>query len=212
METEMLNQSRNDIDSSTPQWGDNAPRGGKAVLNRIIRDKATVPLFFGQTLVNSLRDMGYNSTTSALCEHVDNAIQWGASEVRVYLHQAGKKGDYHVDVLVLDDGVGMQPNVLKVATSFGGSMVYGSRAGIGRYGMGMKTAALSMSPVMDLYSWQEQGAFYNMTLDVEAIGREGTNLIELPDPTLMDELPSAIADRLGDSSGIGCPLGCIRRE
>jgi hypothetical protein len=35
--------------------------------------------------------MGYNSTTSALCEHVDNAIQWGASEVRVYLHQAGKK-------------------------------------------------------------------------------------------------------------------------
>jgi hypothetical protein len=51
-------------------------------------------------------------------------------------------------------------------------------------------------PVMDLYSWQEQGAFYNMTLDVEAIGRERTNLIELPDPTLMDELPSAIADIL----------------
>jgi hypothetical protein len=196
METEMLDQSRDDIDVSTPKWGDNAPRGGKVVLNRIIKEKATVPLFFGQTLVNSLRDMGYNTTTSALCEHVDNAIQWGASEVRVYFHQTGRKGDYHVDVLVLDDGVGMQPNVLKFATSFGGSMVYGSREGIGRYGMGMKTAALSMSPIMDLYFWQDRGMFYNMTLDVVQIGRERTNLIELPDPTLMDELPSAIADIL----------------
>ncbi len=190
----MLNQVKSDIDSSTPQWGESAPRGGKTVLNRIIKDKASVPLFFGQTLINSLRDMGYNSTTSALCEHIDNAIQWGASEVRVYFHQAGKKGDYHVDVMVLDNGVGMPANILKVATSFGGSMVYGSREGIGRYGMGMKTAALSMSPVMDLYSWQEPGTFYNMVLDVNDIGKEKANLIELPDPTLFDELPSKIVD------------------
>ena len=49
----------------------------------------------------------------------------------------------------------MAPNILRFATSFGGSMVYDNRSGIGRYGMGMKTAALSMCPVMDLYSWQE---------------------------------------------------------
>jgi hypothetical protein len=65
---------------STVFWGDDAPKGGKAVLARILRDGAKVPLFLGQTLVNSLRDMGYNNTTSALCEHVDNAIQWGATE------------------------------------------------------------------------------------------------------------------------------------
>ena len=60
--------------------------------------------------------------------------------------------------------------------------------------MGMKTAALSMSPIMDLYSWQEANAYYNMTLDVEAIGQERTNTVELPDPTLMTELPSEITD------------------
>ena len=75
-------------------------------------------------------------------------------------------------------------------------MVYDNRSGIGRYGMGMKTAALSMCPVMDLYSWQEPGAYYNMTLDVEAIGKERANLIELPDPTLMDQLPSEVSDML----------------
>jgi hypothetical protein len=34
-------------------WGEDAPRGGKVVLNRIIKEKATVPLFFGQTLISS---------------------------------------------------------------------------------------------------------------------------------------------------------------
>ena len=187
---------QNPGDLQNPTWGEEAPRGGKAVLNRIIKEKSTVPLFFGQTLISSLRDVGYNSTTSALCEHVDNAIQWDATEVRVYFRQTGKIGSLKTDVLVLDNGSGMAPNILKFATSFGGSMVFDNRNGIGRYGMGMKTAALSMSPVMDLYSWQEPGAYYNMTLDVEAIGKEKSNLIELPDPTLMDLLPSEVSDIL----------------
>lgn len=190
----MNTQELFEADLQNPSWGDDSPKGGRAVLNRIIKEKATVPLFFGQTLVQSLRDVGYNSTTSALCEHVDNAIQWGATDVRIYFSQAGKKGDYEINVLVLDNGKGMAPNVLKVATSFGGSMVFGNRTGIGRYGMGMKTAALSMSPVMDLYSWQEPGVIYNMTLDVEAIGREKANLIELADPNLLDELPTRITE------------------
>ena len=34
---------------SMPNWGDDAPRGGMAVMNRILKDKATVPLFFAQS-------------------------------------------------------------------------------------------------------------------------------------------------------------------
>ena len=192
----MLEQSTQEVDLQSPAWGDDAPRGGKAVLNRIIKEKATVPLFFGQTLIRSLRDVGYNSTTSALCEHVDNSIQWSATEIRVYFRQSGKRGAYQIDILVLDNGSGMAPNILKFATSFGGSMVFDNRSDIGRYGMGMKTAALSMCPVLDLYSWQEPGAYYNMTLDVEAIGKERSNLVELPAPALMDLLPSEVSDIL----------------
>jgi len=47
----------------TPQWGSTSPRGGRTVLNRVLKDGQKVPLFLGQTLVNSLRDLGYNSTT-----------------------------------------------------------------------------------------------------------------------------------------------------
>lgn len=181
-------------DAVVPNWGADAPRGGKAVMNRILKEKATVPLFFAQTLIQSLRDVGYNHTTSALCEHVDNAIQAGASVVRIYFRQSGKKGEYEIDAAVYDNGQGMPPAVLKVATAFGGSMNFGNREGIARFGMGMKTAALSMSPVLEIYSWQEQNAIYGMTLDVEAVGKERSNLVELPDATLHTDLPDEIAD------------------
>src|SRR6266851_4231025 len=130
--------------SPETQWGPDAPRGARAVFARIIKEGSNVPLFLGQTLINALRDLGYNDTTSAVCEHVDNAIQWGAKEVRVYFNESGRRGaSKKIDVLVLDNGNGMAPNVLRAACAFGGSMCYDNRSGVGRYGMGMKAAALS---------------------------------------------------------------------
>ena len=191
----------NENDTSSPgeydlTWATDAPKGGKTVMNRVLKDGANVPLFFAQTLVSSLRDQGYNDTTSALCEHVDNSIQADATEVRIYFRQTGKRGTYKTDVAVLDNGRGMAPNVLKVAMAFGGSMNFNNRSGIGRFGMGMKTAALSMSPLVEFFSWQEPKAFYNIALDVDAIGRERTNAVLLPDPELLDELPSDVVDVL----------------
>ena len=183
-----------DIEDHDSKWADDSPKGGKTVLNRILKDGANVPLFFAQTLVSSLRDQGYNSTTSALCEHVDNSIDANASEVRIYFRQTGRPGAYKTDVAVLDNGSGMAPNVLKVAMAFGGSMNFNNRSGIGRFGMGMKTASLSMSPIVEFYSWQESGAIYNIALDVEAVGRERSNSVMLPDPELLHELPDNVAD------------------
>lgn len=176
-------------------WSADAPRGGKTVINRALKEKTTVPLFLAQTMISSLRDVGYNDTTSALCEHVDNAIQAGATEIRIYFKQTAKKGA-KIHVLVYDNGNGMSPNVLKVATSFGGSTSFAKRNGIGRFGMGMKTAALSLSPVVDLFSWQQDGGLYSMTLDVEAIGNSKSNMFELPEPTFHAELPQEIVEIL----------------
>ena len=155
-----------------------------------------VPLFLGQTLVNALRDLGYNDTTSAVCEFVDNSIQWGAEEVRIYFNESGKKGQKRIDVLVLDDAVGMAPNVLRAATAFGGSMCFENRSGIGRYGIGMKGAALSMGQVLNIVSWQEPGAFYDMTLDITEIGEDRSNVVNLPNPAFIERLPDDVVDIL----------------
>lgn len=195
-ETEVAsNVGESDEDSpstTTPEWGANAPPGAKAVFGRIIKEGANVPLFLGQTLINTLRDTGYNTTTSACCEHVDNAIESGATEIRVYFAESGARNRRTYNVLVLDNGAGMSPNVLKAVCAFGGSMRFDNRNGIGRYGMGMKAAALSMAPVLEVYSWQEPGAFYNMTLDVKAIGQDKRNVILLPDAELHNTLPAEI--------------------
>jgi hypothetical protein len=175
------------LDQLTDKWSSDAPRGGKAVMNRMIKENATVPLFFAQTLIQSLRDVGYNHTTSALCEHVDNAFEAGATEIRIFFRQGAKRDGGAIDAAVYDNGKGMAPSVLRAATAFGGSLNFGNRTGIGRFGMGMKTAALSLSPVMELYSWQEPRAIYNMTLDIEEIGKDKSNMVELPDPTLQSE-------------------------
>lgn len=176
------------------QWGDTAPRGGRAVLNRMLKGDGKVPMFLGQTLIKSLRDQGYNSTTSALCEFVDNSFQWGATEVRVYIAQG--KRDKTFRILVVDNGRGMPPPGQRVAMSFGGSMAYEARTGISRFGMGMKTAALSICPTFDNYTWQEPRAYYNVTLDVNEIGSKRDNMLEIPEPQLNDELPSDIVDLL----------------
>lgn len=192
-ETAVTEEATASVDTeSTVSWGDSAPKGGKSVLGRILKDGSKVPLFLGQTLVNSLRDMGYNSTTSALCEHVDNAIQWGATEVRVYFHESGRQDERSISALVYDNGRGMAPNVLKVSIAFGGSLVFENRSGIGRYGVGMKAAALSMSPAFEIYSWQEPESYYSMILDVNEIGNSRSNLIELPDPSMDDHLPAEV--------------------
>jgi hypothetical protein len=176
-------------------WSANAPKGAKAVLRRMLSETAsTVPLFFGQTFVRSLRDVGYNDSVSAVCEHVDNAVQWGAKSVRVYFRQRGRRGDTKIDVLVLDDGVGMSPETLRVAMSFGGSSVYDRRDGIGRFGVGMKTAALSMGPRLEVFSWQEKAGFYRMELDVEDVGENQKNLVELPEPEFRERLPIDVVD------------------
>ena len=39
----------------------------------------------------------------------------------MYFHQTGKPGTHHTDVLVYDNGQGMPPHVLKVATAFANS-------------------------------------------------------------------------------------------
>jgi Histidine kinase-, DNA gyrase B-, and HSP90-like ATPase len=196
MQSQVAEETSSQTETTPFKWGQNAPRGAKAVFGRIIKEGANVPLFIGQTLVNALRDLGYSDTTSAICEFVDNSVQWGAKEVRVYFNETGKKDKKRIDVLVFDDGSGMPPNVLRAATAFGGSMCFDNRSGIGRYGVGMKSAALSMGPVLDILSWQERGAFYEMTLDISAIGDDRSNVVNLASPAFLDRLPTELVEIL----------------
>ena len=199
-DTQTNTDTNSDIDNGfdgEAGWSDAAPRGGRTVFRRMLSEgAATVPLFLAQTFVRSLRDVGYKDSISAVCEHVDNAVQWGARNVRIYFNERGRRGDVKIDVLVVDDGIGMSQQTLRVAMSFGGSTVYDRREGIGRFGVGLKTAALSMGPRLEVYSWQDINGYYFSELDVARIGEENRNVLEVASPEFRERLPGEVVDIL----------------
>ena len=88
-------------------------------------------------LTESLRDIGYDFP-AAVADIVDNSIAAGASRVDVTIGFDGEEPR----VAIADDGEGMMPAGLLEALRFGSCRAYG-RGELGRYGLGLKTAALS---------------------------------------------------------------------
>ncbi|MBS1702852.1 MAG: ATP-binding protein [Armatimonadetes bacterium] len=97
----------------------------------------------------SVRETGYKGLEWALAELVDNSLESGATAVRIYL--PGPNNPFGRDVIaVADDGCGMSKKEAMVAATFGGSSRYGSRSGMGRFGMGLPCSSLSQARRFDV--------------------------------------------------------------
>ena len=113
------------------------------------------------------RDSGYRSTAFCIAEFVDNAVQAGACEVSIELRE-GADPEHPIEILVVDNGVGMDETTLASALSFGGSSRFGDRSSLGRYGMGLPNGALNRARRVDVYTWQG-GAVLQARLDLDEI-------------------------------------------
>jgi Histidine kinase-, DNA gyrase B-, and HSP90-like ATPase len=100
----------------------------------------------------AMRDSGYRSTAFAIAELVDNAIQAEASQVTVKVRESGDP-ECPVEVVVVDNGTGMELPTLASALSFGGTSRFGSRSSLGRYGMGLPSGSLSIARRVEVYTW-----------------------------------------------------------
>jgi len=88
-------------------------------------------------LINSLRDLGYDST-SAAADLIDNSIEAKATEVSIEVHMEGRKSW----IRIADNGEGMTPAVLQEAMRYGTEREY-SKSDLGKFGLGLKTASQS---------------------------------------------------------------------
>lgn len=89
-------------------------------------------------LTDSLRDIGYEPVT-AVADLIDNSVSAGAQNISVELVSDG--GDSCIRIS--DDGGGMNRSTAVEALRFGTRRGY-SEADLGRFGLGLKTASLSM--------------------------------------------------------------------
>lgn len=127
-------------------------------------------LTVGAAFVRGIRDIGYKSTGTALDELVDNAKQAGATEVHVIFGFEGGRSDKKpAELAIIDNGHGMEPDMIRAAVTWGGTHRENDRGGFGRYGYGLPSSCVSTGRRYTVYSRQNRGDWYAVTIDIDAI-------------------------------------------
>lgn len=154
--------------------------------------RATAPndgisLVAEQNFIRATRDAGYRSTTAAVAELVDNAIQANAQSVHVFVREELGPDGRELSLAVLDDGDGMAPAALRQALQFGGSSRFGDRSGIGRYGMGLPNSSVSQARRLEVISWQARDSVWRCYLDVDEVAASGSEGIPIASPACVPD-------------------------
>jgi hypothetical protein len=137
--------------------------------------------------IRATRDTGYKNTAAAIAELIDNALQAGATRVRLFAIETPTARGREITVAVMDNGEGMDPRALRRAIQFGGSTRFDDRTGLGRYGMGLPNSSISQARRLEVISWRRPGARYGCHLDVDEVldglarGIAEPTLVRLPD-------------------------------
>ncbi|MBA2633271.1 MAG: ATP-binding protein [Chloroflexi bacterium] len=152
-------------------------------------------LVVADAFVRGMRDVGYRSTATALNEEIDNAIQAGARNIDILWPSDEAKP---TAIAVVDDGHGMEPDMLRPAVMWGGTHREGSRSGFGRYGYGLPSSSVSMGRRFTVFSRTDGGEWFAVTIDVDEISAgkytvDGKILVPEPRPAV---LPQWLKSRL----------------
>ncbi|MDO8514452.1 MAG: ATP-binding protein [bacterium] len=99
--------------------------------------------------ITSLRKVGYDNY-SALMDIVDNSVDAGAGTVEISVYHRNKE----VEFLIVDDGSGMESETLNQALRLGSDTEKMSGS-LGKFGMGLSTASLSLCRRTAVYSKPE---------------------------------------------------------
>jgi hypothetical protein len=148
------------------------------------------------TALESMRDSGFDLTAAA-GEPIDNSVEAGATTIRVFTHGASKRA---VDEIAFaDNGRGINQAILSRVLSMGFSSRYGQRGGLGRFGVGMKLAGLSLGRRIDVYT-KEAGdpQIRHAYLDLDEIKAGTQRYISARD---VDGWPAAYADAMTGDDG-----------
>lgn len=143
----------------------------KKYVDDLKRKNFNFGLTVGDAFVRGIRDIGYKHTGTALDEQIDNSYQAGADQVHVIFGYDGTSSNKKPSELaVLDNGHGMEPDMIRASVTWGGTHREGDRSGFGRYGYGLPTSAISQGHRYTVYSKIEDGDVWAVTIDIDEIG------------------------------------------
>lgn len=139
-------------------------------------------------LLSSLRSVGYNEET-AIADIIDNCISAQAHEIKIRFDWEKKR------IVISDDGFGMSETELVENMRIGSSDPSKIRAedDLGRFGMGMKTAAFSLGKKLTVVT-KSNFAVSNASWDLDQIPEIGWNLI-IRDESEISEFSSQMGEQ-----------------
>jgi hypothetical protein len=161
------------------------------------------PLIAAEAFVRGMRDSGYKSTATAVYEFIDNAIQAQADQVDIVIGYAPENtSKKRPDCLALvDNGHGMDPDMIRLAVLWGGTHRENDRRSFGRYGFGLPSAAVSISRSFAVISKVPGGEWQSVRIDLDAIASGKLNnkqgVVEAP-AAVPGQVPRFVRDVLPD--------------
>ena len=156
-------------------------------------------------LVTSLRDLGYD-LLQAVADIVDNSIEAGATVVKIDFEFMGDDSWLRIS----DNGSGMSKAKLLEAMRYGSDRDYDGETGLGKFGLGMKTASLSQCQRLTVASRSSatRASISGYSWDLKHIQRTNRwEVLEIP-PDLLS-LP--LFQQLRDSTGTVVVWSCLDR-
>lgn len=164
-------------------------------------------LVVSDAFVRGMRDLGYKSFGTMLDELIDNSQQAEATHV----HVTWKLEERRISELaVIDDGHGMDPEMIRLAVRWGGTHRENDRKGFGRYGFGLPSASVGLGRRFTVYSCTPGGKWHSVTVDIDRLADYMTSSggIGVP-PAKPAELPDWVQSYLSEHFPAGLPHGTV---
>ena len=102
-----------------------------------------------EAFVRGIRDLGYRSNGDAVAELIDNALQASADRIDVLFGYDGSTSNKKpAQLAVIDNGHGMEPDMIRMAVMWGGTHRENDRNGLGRYGYGLPCSSVNLDAAL----------------------------------------------------------------
>lgn len=119
-------------------------------------------------LIYAMQHLGYDNFV-ALCDIIDNSIDANATSIKIYISAK----DNNFQIIIVDNGCGMTKETLDEALKFGSDSAHDEISDLGKYGMGLSTAGLSLADKTTVLTLNEDtGVIFKSATDVEIIKKE----------------------------------------
>jgi len=155
------------------------------------------PVSANQAL-QSMRDSDFHCY-SAYAEAIDNSIQANATEINIKFDTEERRNyEYIKRIAFIDDGDGMDHDLIHNCLVLGYSSRYNDRSGIGRFGVGMTLGAIHECRHISVFSRdKDQGDWLTTSLNIKSSDDESV----LIDPPKSSKFPNWIKELKPDGSG-----------